>query len=194
MKNKYFVYIIFPPLFQSIIYFITRLLESSPYNVNSFIDEKIPFLSIFVVFYVVWYLFLIISPLIIYKYNKELLREYALTYIICATISSIIFIFFPTTVERASLNNQELLFEKIVQLIYENDTPALNCFPSFHALASMLWIKYIGFNRNFKYSIRILISLFSICVILSTLFTAFINLILNTIRYSRIITRFNYWI
>lgn len=170
MKNKFLKYVVFPPLLQSSIYFITRLFEGKPYNVSLNIDSKIPFISYFVIFYVLWYIFLIVSPLIIYKRDEKSLKEYALTYVVCAIISSILFLFFPTTVTRASSLNDNLFFDKLVILIYKNDSPALNCFPSFHCLACILWIKYIGLNRNIKKYIRILITFFSIVVMLSTLF------------------------
>lgn len=180
MKKKDILYIIFPPLFQSALFFLTKLVEINIHNVSYTIDSKIPYLNVFVVFYVVWYIFLVISPYIIYKFDYKLLKKYALTYMICSFICSFIFIFFPTTIDRQLEFNNNSILDFIVQFIYKNDTPALNCFPSLHALNSILWIKYIGLNKNINKIIRIIVSIISIGVILSTLFIkqhAFVDII-----------------
>lgn len=170
MKKRDIFYIIFPPLFQSVLFFITKLFENNIHNVSYSLDYKIPYLNIFVVFYVIWYAFLLISPYLIYKIDNKVLKEYVLTYMICSFICAFIFIVYPTTVVRQSTFNDGSIFDFIVKFIYKNDSPALNCFPSLHALNSMLWIYYIGFNKNFNFIIRIGINIICIGVIFATLF------------------------
>ena len=180
MKKRDVLLIVFPPLFQSLLFFLTKLVESNAYNVSYTIDSKIPYLNVFIIFYLIWYIFLLISPYIIYKCDYKLLRKYALTYMICSFICSFIFIFFPTTINRQIEFKDGSILDLLVQFIYKNDTPALNCFPSLHALNSILWIKYIGLNKNINKPIRIIISIISIGVIFSTLFIkqhAFVDII-----------------
>lgn len=170
MKKRDIFYIIFPPLFQSILFFITKLFEGNAHNVSYAIDYKIPYLNLFVIFYVLWYAFLLISPYLIYKYDNKLLKEYAITYMICTFICIILFLIYPTTVDRQLIFDDNSILDSIVKFIYKNDTPALNCFPSLHALNSMLWILYIGINKNVNKIIRFIIVFISVGVILSTLF------------------------
>lgn len=180
MKKKDVMYIVFPPLFQSALFFLTKFVEGNAYNVSYTIDSKIPYLNIFVIFYVVWYLFLLLSPYIIYKFDKKLLPKFALTIMICNFICAFIFVIFPTTINRQVEFNNRSIFDFIVQFIYKNDTPALNCFPSIHALNSILWIKYIGLNKNIKKTIKIIINIISIGVLFSILFIkqhAFVDII-----------------
>ena len=169
MKSKYYFYMFFPPFFQSLLFYITKLFENKYYNVTTFFDSNMPYISFFVIFYVVWYLFLVFCPIIIYRYEKNKLKEYFVTYMVCSIISSIIFVFFPTTINRPSVDNNNF-FNILVNFIYSNDTPALNCFPSLHALYSMLWILYIGFNKKVNRVYRLIISILCILIILSTLF------------------------
>ena len=89
---------------------------------------------------------------------------------ICSFICTCIFIIYPTTIDRQLVFNDNSIFDYAVKFIYKNDTPALNCFPSLHALNSMLWIFYIGFNKKFNKLVRLIIILISIGVIFATLF------------------------
>ena len=170
MKKRDVLLIVFPPLFQSLLFFLTKLVESDAYNVSYSIDYKIPYLNVFVIFYVLWYLFLVLSPYIIYKFDRKLLDKYALTIMISNFICAFIFVIFPTTIDRQMDLNDNSILDFIVKFIYNNDTPALNCFPSLHALNSILWIKYIGFNKNINKVIRVIINIISVGVLFGVLF------------------------
>ena len=169
MNKKYLIFIFFPPIFQTILFVFVKLLQNNIYNVTLPIDNNIPYISSFVVFYIIWYLLLFLIPIMIYLYDKDRLKEYALVYIICSIISSVIFVLFPTTISRSSYITNSFT-DILVKFIYEYDTPALNCFPSLHALESMLWIWYVGCNNKFNKYIRIGVWVTCIGIILSTLF------------------------
>lgn len=168
MKRKEVLYIIIPPIIQSFIYFITKLLIHNPHVLTSYIDSKIPFIPYLVYFYIIWYLLLIIGPYLIYRYDKELLKKYDVLFFICSIICGIIFIIYPTTVLRPTIEvNGASTF--IVNLIYYFDSPALNCFPSLHALNSLMWIIFIGGNKKMPKIVRCIVTIISIGVIVSTL-------------------------
>ena len=168
-KMLYSFYIFFPPIFHTIIYFFTKYIERGPYNITTNIDNKLPFISYFIVFYCIWYLLLLLAPLIIYKYDKKLLKRYAYTYLVCSIISCIIYIAWPTTFDRPNIDSNGF-FNNVVSWIYSNDIPVLNCFPSFHGVLSFMWLLYIGLNKNINKIIRCIISFFSIGIVLSTMF------------------------
>ena len=108
-------------------------------------------------------------PILLYFKDYSKLREYAYVYCICGIISTIIFFIIPTTVTRAIVEDNNIS-NKVVRYIYTLDNPPLNCFPSLHALESMLWIMYVGLNTKFSKKIRFIISFICIGIILSTLF------------------------
>ena len=168
MKQKV-KYILFPPIFQTLLFIIVKLFQHNVHNINIYIDDKIPFLSFFVSFYVIWYLLLILIPILLYKKDYAKLREYAYVYCICGILSTFIFLLFPTTITRAIFID-DTIPNKVVKCIYRFDNPPLNCFPSLHALESMLWIFYVGLNNKFKNTTRIIITCICVGIILSTLF------------------------
>ena len=168
MKQKV-KYILFPPLFQTFLFIIVKLFQCNLHSVNIYFDDKIPFLSFFVIFYVVWYALLILVPVMLYYKDYSKIREYAYVYCICGIISTIIFFIFPTTVTRAIVEETNIS-NKVVKYIYTLDNPPLNCFPSLHALESMLWIFYVGFNNKFSKKTRFIITIICFGIILSTLF------------------------
>ena len=161
--------IFLPPILHSVLYFIAKLVEGNPYDITTNIDNKIPFIAWFIIFYCIWYLLLIISPLIIYKFDKSVLKRYSCTYVLCSLISFIIYIVFPTTFIRPLVDTNGL-FNYTVNKIYSMDVPILNCFPSFHCVLSILWIIFIGINKKVNKYIRSIILFISIGVILSTMF------------------------
>lgn len=172
-------YIFCPPLIHTLLYFLSKLIQGTPYNITTTIDNKLPFISWFIVFYCIWYLLLIVAPLIIFKYDSNKLKRYAITYIVCSVISTFIYVLFPTTFDRPNISSNGI-FEFMVKWIYSNDIPVVNCFPSFHALLCFLWIICIGLNVRINKIIRFIILFLCIGILLSTMLIkqhSFIDLI-----------------
>ena len=101
--------------------------------------------------------------------ESRCLKRYAITYIVCSIISTFIYIIFPTTFDRPNILSNNI-FDFMVKWIYSNDIPAINCFPSFHCVLCFMWIIYIGLNKNINKVIRIIFTIISIGIILSTMF------------------------
>lgn len=169
MTRKDFLYIVLPVIIQSILYFIVKFFAFNIHIINSSFDDKLPFIPYFVYPYVLWYLLLVLVPFIIYVYEKDKLKKYDQYFLICSFISIFIFLVFPTTINRAAIkvNGFSTL---IVDIIYRIDTPILNCFPSIHALNSMMWIIFFSKNKKTPLFLRGLIIILSISVILATIF------------------------
>lgn len=159
---------IFMILFQSLIYFITKLVQQNVFVLNSSLEDKIPFISWFVYFYIIWYPMLLIIPLIIYQKRKEVFYKYFSAYIISVLICGVIFVLFPTTLIRPNVLENNITL-KLVNIVYELDTPATNCLPSIHCLIAILFmygISKIRINNVWKAIVYVL----SVCIILSTFF------------------------
>lgn len=169
-ENKNRIIILFGVfIFQSLIYFITKLFQNNPVYLNNAIDDRIPFIPSFVIFYVMWYLFLILIPLLILKYNKKVFDKYIVVSIVYAILEGIIFILFPTTMNRQPLVVTDIS-TWIVDIIYKVDTPVCNLFPSAHCAFSILFIISILDVKEIKKEYKILIIISSLLIILSTVF------------------------
>ncbi|MGM9876467.1 MAG: phosphatase PAP2 family protein [Bacilli bacterium] len=169
-ENKNRIIILFGAfIFQSLIYFITKLFQNNPVYLNNAIDDRIPFIPSFVIFYVMWYLFLILIPLLILKYNKKVFDKYIVVSIVYAILEGIIFILFPTTMNRQPLVVTDIS-TWIVDIIYKVDTPVCNLFPSAHCAFSILFIISILDVKEVKKEYKILIIISSLLIILSTVF------------------------
>jgi membrane-associated phospholipid phosphatase len=169
MKRKDLLYIIIPPVIQSGLYFVSKLLIGTPHLIGSTLDKKTPFISQFVFFYVLWYILLVLAPYLLFKYDKEKRDKYCFIYIMSGILAFIFFLIYPTTIERANFHVHNFS-TWIVSLVYFFDTPALNCLPSIHCTNCFIWILFIGLNKKVPKWIRISLSLFCICVVFSILF------------------------
>lgn len=169
--------------FQSFMYLISRLFESHHHLIGNTIDTKIPFNIWFMIPYCLWYILIFIVPYFLYKKDKDNFIRYIYSYIICTLIANIIFVVYPTTVARPEITGKGIL-EFITSFIFKIDNPPMNCFPSLHCAMSMLFILFILEIKNVKKNVKITITLISILIMISTLYTkqhVFIDLISGVI-------------
>lgn len=155
-------------IFQSILYTLSKVFCITPHLIGNKIDEYIPFILIFIIPYVFWYLMLFIMPYKMYQKDKTNFYKYTITTIITVIIANIIFIIYPTIVNRPELTGNNILVI-ITNLIYQIDTPALNCFPSLHCAFSMLFILHICTSKKQTKEFKLFTLISSILVMASTL-------------------------
>ncbi len=169
MTKKDVLNIALPTVIQSILYFGVKLITHHPHLLISHFDNWLPFIPQFVYFYILWYLMLIGVPYLIYRYDKELLPKYNKIFLLDSIICISIFLIYPTTINRGVFTVNGIS-SWIVSLIYYFDQPVLNCFPSLHALNSLLWIVIMLNNKKIPTKWHYIVIFLSIGVILSTLF------------------------
>ena len=165
--------------FQSALYLISRLFESNLHLIGNTIDTKIPFNIWFMIPYCLWYILIFIVPYYLYKKDKDSFIRYIYCYLICSVIANIIFVIYPTTVNRPDVIVKGPL-SFITNFIFTFDNPPMNCFPSLHCAMSMLFILFIFEIKNIKPIIKISITLISILIMIATLYTkqhVFIDLV-----------------
>jgi|HigsolmetaAR203D_1030402.scaffolds.fasta_scaffold00860_9 membrane-associated phospholipid phosphatase len=156
---------------QGLIYMLIGALVSihrSTVPINSSIDDRIPFLSGFVISYAAWMVILYIAFIYLGLTNRSLYWRSIITYNIAVMISNFIFIVFPTYMPRPDITGSDI-FSKLVLFIYNNDEP-VNCFPSIHCLTTYLLIITMHRHKLFAVVPRLLISLFLWSIIASTIF------------------------
>jgi membrane-associated phospholipid phosphatase len=174
--KKFPLYAIIPTLLllliQIIIYYgsqlINKHLPAYDLTIKGF-DDRVPIVPFFVVFYLLsmpwWY----IVPFIVAKVSKQHFWNWFLAFVICYWVCGIIYIVFPTTITRPSIENTTI-FHRLINVVYQNDTPerAINLFPSTHCFIS--WICYLGVRGKTEIPkwYRLFSLVFSICIALST--------------------------
>jgi membrane-associated phospholipid phosphatase len=156
---------------QNIIYYGTQLINRNfiPYDFTIHgIDDAVPVVTFFIVFYILSYPWWIISPFVIAHTGKERFYDWILALAICFMVSALIYIFIPTTNIRPEIVNGNI-FDRLTNFIYLNDAP-INLFPSFHCLIS--WFCYLGVRKqkNIARWYRTGSLVFAILICLSTQF------------------------
>lgn len=156
-------------VFQSGMYLLAKLSPFEVHILKSTIDNKIPFISHFIYFYISWYFMLVLMPYMFYKKDYNCFKNYILCSNISIIVTFFIYFFYPTSILRnsISLNGLSGFITKIIYLI---DTPVLNCFPSMHCLLCFLYIFNIIICCNMSRLCKFGVIIWSFLVIISTLF------------------------
>ena len=113
------------------------------YNIESPLDRMLPLVPFFVVFYVLAFAQWITGYLLIGREKKEYCYRFFLGEIIAKAICLVIFLVFPTTLNRPEITGNGI-FERLLAFIYSVDA-ADNLFPSIHCLES--WMCWRGCRR-----------------------------------------------
>lgn len=154
---------------QTLFYETGRIFGSNPTCLTSSLDDKIPFLTVFIYPYISWYIMLALIPMIMYITKPQNMYKYVATCIVSLLIAFVIFALFPTTINRPEVIGTD--FTAIVtRLIFMTDTPPVCCLPSTHCALCFLFILYTIDIKELKPSIKLVISLWSIVIMMSTLF------------------------
>lgn len=116
-------------------------------SMETSLDEKIPFLAPFVIFYVLAYVQWVLNYILIGKDSQKLCYEFVFGDILSKVICLFFFILFPTTLNRPEIAGTDI-FSQLVRFIYSVDAP-VNLFPSIHCLESWCCIR-AAFKINLK--------------------------------------------
>lgn len=169
-NKKVLIQVLFLYLLQALVYFLSKFTPVKEHLIGSDIDHKIPFIAFFGLFYVSWFLAIIIVPLVLNKYKKSELKKHYWNVVIAIAICAMFYLFYPTTADIRPDVHIKGLFTLICYLIYFFDGPMANLFPSMHCWMCFYYIYYMLFNKEIDKRWRIGIIVFSILVILSTMF------------------------
>ena len=154
------------------LYFITEYLNpnNSGTAVSCSLDYKIPFLEIFVIPYVGWYLLIAVSLLYFALYNVENFKRLQIFIIVTQLTAMVIYIIFPNFQPlRPDVYPRDNFLTDIVALLQTADTNSNVC-PSLHVAYSIgissIWLK----EKDAKWWVKTLVVIFCILVCLSTAF------------------------
>ncbi len=153
--------------------------ESCKYLMYCPFDDYIPFLEIFVIPYLMWFAFLVLTHLYTLLYDIELYKKLIKFIIITYTTATLIFLIFPNAFAtpdgvslRPDLNTfpRQNIFTDIMQWFYTTDTPT-NVAPSLHVVGSFACMFTILHSPRLKNKIfRAIIIIITVLISISTVF------------------------
>lgn len=169
-ENKfYFICIMLVFGINAVIYFLIKSFISDFHLIGSSLDDKIPFIPIFIIPYSIWYPFIIISYFFVFKNSKDKFKRLISVTIFALLIAYACFIIYPTMVNRPIVDSYNSLSSLLLYLTYKLDVP-VNCFPSCHCLLSFITMYFVTFDKDMNKYFRVTVGIISILIVLSTLF------------------------
>lgn len=154
------------------LYFLTEnLIPAEKCHVmHCFLDDLIPFNEYFLIFYTGWYLLVAGSLLYYFFYDVGRFRELDLYIFVTQMAAMACYIFFPSRQDlRPEIFPRENFFTWVMGLIYTFDTNTGVC-PSLHVAYSLAIVSVILKDTELKKTTKVLVTVFSILVCLSTAF------------------------
>ena len=154
-----------------VFYFLTQLRDIDYNLVHVSLDDMIPFLPVFVIPYVVWYVYVPGGMLYNFFVDKNAFCKQILSVISGMAISIIIFCIYPTTVDFRPSAEGDGFFLWVCRLLFSNDKP-VNVLPSMHCFEAVI-IHLTAFrNEKLRRNITLRIGsiILSVLICLSTVF------------------------
>jgi hypothetical protein len=132
------------------------------------IDYKVPFIKEFIIAYIAWYPFIILTMVYLCLKDKKVYYRTLASLVLGFIASFAIFYVFQTHVPRPAVEGNDI-FSVLVRTIYGNDQP-YNCFPSLHVLESHLMVMGVNALENKSKKLQYFTIFTSVMIILSTQF------------------------
>lgn len=156
-----------------IMYFITQHMQLSYHEVHLPADDLIPFLPVFIIPYVIWYLYVPLPMLYMCFKDKKEFKKQCLSLFSGMILCTIVFMLYPTSVYGIRPKTVEIkgLFTFLCNIIYSNDNPVNAC-PSLHCYEALL-IHLTTFSPEFmrkRTGLRIASAVLMILICASTVF------------------------
>jgi membrane-associated phospholipid phosphatase len=178
--NLFLYVVVFFLLLNTVVYDWTGSLYSRGFHLNTALDNLIPFVPEWAIFYL--YLFYPLSALTMAWFALvDFRRGYALAFslILINLAADLVYVVFPVTTDvyRSALLSHPLAGNVFARAMYAHFArdPSFNCFPSLHAAVATIsfyaWHRYAGLLRSrIVRALAIAMLVVGIGVVLSTLF------------------------
>lgn len=150
---------------------VYQLLNDRPHyavDISTSIDQSIPFLSIFIIPYILWYAYIFCYLIYFCFKDTKIYLKTLILIVIAELICFSIYFFFQTTVPRPTLVGDNFLYN-LVDWIYTKDKP-VNCFPSIHVLTTFIIMLASLHIKNKHLANTLCIHIAGTLIIISTLF------------------------
>lgn len=121
----------------SLCYFLIQLHPAVPAVIHVALDDRIPFLPVFIVPYILWYLYVPVSLLYVGLHNKTAFYRQCTVLFSGAALGMLIFFFFPTCIDFRPTAEGRGVWLWLCRIIYANDNPVNVC-PSLHCYEAVI--------------------------------------------------------
>ena len=151
--------------------FLIHYFNLKIHNISIFLDKHIPYISFFAIFYILFYLYIVLGPLLIARVNRYFFYRVITAGILGSFLGFLTFLIHPTyaPLEKVTPNN---FLDSIFLFIKSMDVYANGVFcPSFHCFISALIFIGVAAIPNIKNNIKIKFFTISTLICLSTVFT-----------------------
>ena len=158
---------------QTLFYFISDFFNLNYKTVHIALDDKVPYLPIFIIPYILWYLY-IPTPMVIACFkDKERFKRQTITVFTGAFLCTAFFYFFPTKIDFRPTPQGDGFLAWLCKIIYSNDTPT-NVFPSLHCYQATA-IHFSTFDKDLIRRRPVLFSVSLFFMIMTSVSTIFVK-------------------
>lgn len=171
------------------LYYAAKFINQDGNIQNWVIDDKIPFVKEFIIFYFLHYFLPALALWITTFYDKSKFWILWFSAVACLVISFITYCIYQVEMVRPEVTGNDI-FSKLVRFVYKGDIDSLNCFPSIHAIMGAFAIVCSFANKNNPLWMKIVFTVLSVGIIVSTVFVkqhyfydALVGVILMFISY-----------
>lgn len=148
-----------------LLYLVLNHDVNGAYSLVTDLDRGMPFIKVFVIPYLFWYIFLLFGLLYLCRVNRSGFYKTVVIYDLGLLIASLIYYLFQTMVPRPILVGDDWLTH-MVSFVYQMDQP-FNCFPSTHVFTTYLLMRGIQqYARSI--GLKLVVHLIGLSIILST--------------------------
>jgi len=124
-------------VFSGVFYFGSKFFESTPNIIHIGLDDKIPFLPIFIIPYIIWYIYVPVLMLCVCFNDKKSFNKQAFILFSGMFLSCVFFLIYPTGVDFRPTAEGKGILLWLCRIIYKNDTPPVNVLPSLHCFEAI---------------------------------------------------------
>lgn len=152
-------------------YFILQLRQVDYTILHLAVDDYIPFIPLFVIPYILWYLYVPLHLLITGLNDRNAFYKQCIAFFSGVVICLIVFTILPTAIDfRPNVDKNGFIFW-LCRVIYANDKPVNVC-PSLHCYEAVcLYITTFSSEKLKKFkAIRIISAILMVLICLSTVF------------------------
>lgn len=156
--------------FMGILYLTTPLINSNGHELHWAIDDMIPVVKPFVLFYYSYYLAPIIFFWLTSFYDKAKFKTMMISIYFCVIIANIVYCCYQVKMVRPTIEGNDI-FSKLINWMYtKGDPTGLNCCPSLHTVMGTFTAIALLFNKKAPWWLQVIGIFFGIGITLSTLF------------------------
>lgn len=171
-QYKHFLLLLYFPFYLTAFYFMEHFGPDKIHIIDCAFDHYIPFVEIFIIPYLLWFVYLLAAGLYFLFCEKESFVRMMYFGMIGMTIFLLVSWLYPNGLElRPETFTRDNIFVRLTQFIYNMDTPT-NVLPSIHVFNSVgiyITIRFSEKLRNKKW-IQNGAQILTVLIVLSTMF------------------------